>query len=137
MFVSLWNPHVPILPTIALTFVCAAIACGEVALLPMAAFLASFVAQTYIGLVPCAAGLCVIAIVSAAAKSRLERGVWIDAGTRRAVNLTAWLLVLLGVVRLPTKSSIALAALRDGDVFLASHMQDRRWETRLPRGRSM
>ena len=95
MFVSLWNPHVPILPTIALTFVCAAIACGEVALLPLAAFLASFIAQTYIGLVPCAAGLCVIAIVSAAAKSRLERGVWIDAGTRRAVNLTAWLLILL------------------------------------------
>ena len=95
MFVSLWNPHVPILPTIALTFVCAAIACGEVALLPLAAFLASFVAQTYIGLVPCAAGLCVIAIVSAVVKSRLERGVWIDAGTRRAVNLTAWLLVLL------------------------------------------
>ena len=61
----------------------------------MAAFLASFIAQTYIGLVPCAAGLFLIAIVSAAAKSRLERGVWIDAGTTRAVNLTGWLLILL------------------------------------------
>jgi hypothetical protein len=95
MFVSLWNPHVPVLPTIALTFVCAAIACGEVALLPLAAFLASFVAQTYIGLAPCAAGLFLIALFSAAVTSRHERGVWIDPGARRAVNLTAWLLILL------------------------------------------
>ncbi len=79
IFVSMWNPHVPVLPTIALTFVCAAIACGEVALIPLAAFLASFVAQTSIGLLPCAAGLCVIALLSAAAKSHLAGGVWIDA----------------------------------------------------------
>ncbi len=85
----------PILPAIALTFVCAAIASGEVALIPLAAFLASFIAQTYIGLAPCAAGLCLIAVVSAAAKSRLERGVWIDTGSRRVINLTAWLLILL------------------------------------------
>ena len=95
IFVSLWNPHVPILPTIALTFVCAAIACGEVALIPLAAFLASFIAQTSVGLLPCAAGLCLIAIFSATVKSRLERGVWIEARTRRAVKLTAWLLILL------------------------------------------
>jgi hypothetical protein len=95
IFVSMWNPHVPILPTIALTFVCAAIACGEVGLIPLAAFLASFIAQTSIGLLPCAAGLCVIALVSAAAQSRRARGVWIDAGTMRAINRTAWLLVVL------------------------------------------
>ena len=95
LFVSLWNPYVPILPTIALTFVCAAIASGEVGLTPLAAFLASFIAQTYVGLLPCAAGLCVIAFFSAAAKSRLDRGVWIDAATRSVLNRTAWLLILL------------------------------------------
>jgi hypothetical protein len=95
LFVSMWNPHVPILPTIALTFVCAAIACGEVALIPLAAFLASFIAQTSIGLLPCAAGLCAIALFSAAAKSRLASRVWIDAGTRRVVHLTTWLLLVL------------------------------------------
>ena len=95
LFVSLWNPHVPILPTIALTFVCAAIACGEVGLIPLAAFLASFIAQTSVGLLPCAAGLCLIAIFSAAAQSRRERGVWMEAGTRRAIHRTAWLLILL------------------------------------------
>jgi hypothetical protein len=95
IFVSLWNPHVPILPTMALTFVCAAIACGEVALIPLAAFLASFIAQTSIGLVPCAAGLCLIALFSAAVKSRVGRGVWIDAGIKKAVSLTTWLLLLL------------------------------------------
>ena len=54
---SLWNPHVPIVPTIALTVVCAAIAAGEVTLIPLAVILASFIAQTYIGLLPYAAGL--------------------------------------------------------------------------------
>jgi hypothetical protein len=95
IFVSLWNPHVPILPTVALTFVCAAIACGEVTLIQLAACLSSFIAQTSIGLLPCAAGLCLFALFAAAAKSRLEGGVWIDAATKRAVHRTTWLLILL------------------------------------------
>ena len=91
ILVSLWNPHVPIVPTIALTVVCAAIAAGEVTLIPVAVTLASFIAQTYIGLLPYAAGLSAIAITAAIATSRLDHGVWIDPKTSRVLNLTAWL----------------------------------------------
>ena len=92
---SLWNPHVPIVPTMALTVVCAAIATGEVALIPLAVALASFVAQTYVGLLPLAAGLSLIAITAALATSRHHHGVWIDPKTSRVLHLTAWLLIIL------------------------------------------
>jgi hypothetical protein len=95
VFVSLWNPHVPIAPTIALTIVCAAIAAGEVTLIPLAAALASFIAQTYIGVLPYAAGLPSAAIVAAIATSRIDHGVWIAPKTSRVLNLTAWLLIIL------------------------------------------
>ncbi len=95
ILVSFWNPHVPIVPTIALTVVCAAIAAGEVSLLPLAAALASFIAQTYIGLLPYAVGLSSLAITAAVATSRIDHGVWIDPKTSRALNLTAWLLIIL------------------------------------------
>jgi len=95
ILVSLWNPHVPVLPTIALTVVCAAVAAGEVTLIPLAVTLASFIAQTYVGLLPYAAGLCSIAITAAIARSRIDHGVWIDQKTSRALNLTAWLGIIL------------------------------------------
>ena len=95
ILVSFWNPHVSIVPTIALTVVCAAIAAGEVTLIPLAATLASFIAQTYIGLLPFAAGLSSIAITTAIAASRIDHGVWIDPKTSRVLNLTAWLLIIL------------------------------------------
>jgi hypothetical protein len=95
ILVSVWNPHVPIVPTIALTVVCGAIAAGEVTLIPLAATLASFIAQTYIGLLPYAAGLSSIAIIAVIATSRRDHGVWIDPKTSRVLNLTAWLLIIL------------------------------------------
>jgi len=95
ILVSLWNPHVPIVPTIALTVVCAAIAAGEVTLIPLAVTFASFIAQTYIGLLPYAAGLSSIAIIAGIATYRIDHGVWIDQKTSRVLNLTAWLVVIL------------------------------------------
>ena len=92
---SLWNPHVSIMPTIALPVVCAAVASGEVALIPLAVTLGSFIAQTYVGLLPCAVGLCSMAIGAAMATSRIERGVWIDSKTWRVLHLTVWLLLIL------------------------------------------
>ena len=92
---SFWNPHVSIVPTIALTVVCAAIAAGEVTLIPLAVTLASFIAQTYIGLLPYAAGVSAIAITSAIATSRLDHGVWFDPKTSRVLKLTAWLVIML------------------------------------------
>src|SRR6185436_11608521 len=74
IFVSTWNPHVPIMPALALAPVCAAIAAGEVALLPLAAVFASFAAQTHTGLAPYSVGLPALAIIVATARSRIATG---------------------------------------------------------------
>jgi hypothetical protein len=95
IFLSTWNPHVPIMPAVALIPVCAAIAEGEVTLLPLAAVFASFAAQTYTGLAPYSVGLPAVAVIVATARSRIASGIWADPRTRRFFNLTAWLLVVL------------------------------------------
>ena len=95
IFLSAWNPYVPIMPAVALLAICAAIAAGEVTLLPLAAVFASFTAQTYVGLVPYSVGLSAVAIIVAMARSRIASGVWANPRTRRLLNLTAWLLVVL------------------------------------------
>jgi hypothetical protein len=93
--VSLWNPHVPILPAAALIATAAAIAAGEVTLIPLAAVLASFIAQTHVALLPYAAVLSLLAMAVTLTTSRVGRGVWIEPKTRRLLHLTAWLLVIL------------------------------------------
>jgi hypothetical protein len=95
ILLSAWNPHVPIMPAVALTAMCAAIAAGEVTLLPLAAVFASFAAQTYVGLVPFSVGLSAVAVIVATARSRIASGIWADPRTRRLLNLTACLLVVL------------------------------------------
>ena len=92
---SFWNPHVSIVPTVALTVVCAAIAAGEVTLIPLAVALASFIAQTHIGLLPYAAGVSAIAITAAIATSRRDHGVWFDPKTSRILKLSLWLALVL------------------------------------------
>ena len=92
---SFWNPHVSIMPTIALTVVCAAIAAGEVTLIPLAVTLGSFIAQTYIGLLPYAVGLCLDShhrryCDLSSRPRRLDRP-----EDRRVLQLTVWLLIML------------------------------------------
>jgi hypothetical protein len=95
IFVSTWNPHVPIMPALALIPVCAAIAAGEVTLLPLAAVFASFSAQTHASLAPYSVGLPGVAVIVATARSRIATGIWADPRTRRVLHLTAWLLAVL------------------------------------------
>jgi len=52
LLTSPWNPHVLILPTLALIGVSAAVAAGAIGLLPLAVGIASFVTQTHVGLAP-------------------------------------------------------------------------------------
>jgi hypothetical protein len=52
MLASQWNPHVLVLPTMAIVVVAAAIAAGWMRLLPLLVALASFVVQTHLGLGP-------------------------------------------------------------------------------------
>lgn len=51
---SPWNPHVPLLPLVALIVVAADVVAGRARLLPGVALLASLAAQAHIALVPCA-----------------------------------------------------------------------------------
>jgi hypothetical protein len=54
LLVSPWNPHVVVLPLATLAVVAAAVASGDIGLLPLGVGLASFVMQTHLGVVPTA-----------------------------------------------------------------------------------
>jgi hypothetical protein len=54
LLVSPWNPHVIVVPLAALAGVAAAVANGDIGLLPLGVGLASFVMQTHLGIVPTA-----------------------------------------------------------------------------------
>ena len=60
---SPWNPHVIVLPTMALIVASAAILSGWAGLLPLAAVIATFVGQTHVGVLPS------VLVVSAIASS--------------------------------------------------------------------
>jgi hypothetical protein len=89
---SPWNPHVIVLPTMALIVVSAAILSGWAELLPIAAVMATFVGQTHVGVLPS------VLVVSAIASSvvlmaAVSEG---DPGKRR--RLVRILSVTLGVL---------------------------------------
>ena len=94
MMVSAWNPHITIIPLIALLVTSAAVACGSLLLMPVAALLASFVVQTHVALLPVAV-LTVLTAIGGARRgaARADRARW-----RRAVNLAAWVLVAVWIV---------------------------------------
>jgi hypothetical protein len=65
LLVSPWNPHVVVLPLAALVVVAAAVASGDIGLLPIGVGLASFVMQTHLGVVPTAVAVCAVAALAA------------------------------------------------------------------------
>ena len=75
MMASQWNPHVLVLPTMAIVVVAAAIAAGRILLLPVLVALASFVVQTHLGLGPA-----VIAVSGAATAMLVVRATVIRSG---------------------------------------------------------
>jgi hypothetical protein len=89
---SPWNPHVIVLPTMALIVVCAAILSGRAGLLPLAAAMATCVAQTHLGVLPS------VLVVSAIALSAVL-GAWVSerdpVKRRRLVRIVS---VTLGVL---------------------------------------
>ena len=95
MLASQWNPHVLVLPTMAIIVVSAAVASGSLSLLPVLAALVSFVVQTHLGLGPTVVATAGVAIALAfvgwyrARDSQPRPRVW------PVLNATLWLLVLL------------------------------------------
>ncbi|HEX4347466.1 MAG TPA: hypothetical protein VHZ73_07825 [Vicinamibacterales bacterium] len=94
LVVSAWNPHVVVLPAMVLIVAAAGAAGGDVALLPLAALVASFVAQTDVALVPLVFVVGIIAVLGALTAT------W---GTNRyallkAANTAAWVVLACWLV---------------------------------------
>jgi hypothetical protein len=87
----IWAPAAPLLPFTLLIFVCWSIACGEVALLPLAVLLASFVAQCHFIFVLPSIGLLAVAL-GGLLLQRARRGA-AEAPVRRwaLIALVVWL----------------------------------------------
>ncbi|MEO8259863.1 MAG: hypothetical protein ABI868_21140, partial [Acidobacteriota bacterium] len=90
MLASPWNPHVIVLPTMALIVVCAAVLSGRAGLLPLVAMIATFVGQTHVGVLPSVlvvsaltSGVVLTAAISEAdqdRRRRLIRILWVTLG---------------------------------------------------------
>jgi hypothetical protein len=88
---EIWSPAAPLLPFTLLIFVCWSIACGEVALLPLAVLLASFVVQChYIFVLP---SIALLAVALGGLLVQRARGGAADAPLRRwaLIALAVWL----------------------------------------------
>lgn len=95
---SAWNPHIGVLPLLALVIMSAAMAAGELRLLPASALFASFICQAHIGLVPVTAAVVTAALILlAACPERVRRAGSVEPDQRRSLavwaNLAAWLMV--------------------------------------------
>ena len=98
LLVSAWNPHVVVLPLAALVVVAAAVATGEIGLLPLGVVLASFVMQTHLGVVPTTLAVCaVLAAATWQARDAMRR--------RRAVIAAATVFAVLWAVPLAEQLS--------------------------------
>jgi hypothetical protein len=100
---SAWNPHIGVLPLLALIVMSAAMAAGEIRLLPAVALFASFISQAHIGLVPVTVAVVTAAFVFLAfCPEPGRRGESIEVERRRSLavwtNVTAWLLVPVWVL---------------------------------------
>jgi hypothetical protein len=87
---SFWNPHILVLPLAAFLASCAAIAIGEMALIPIAVLIASWMIQAHVGLTIAviACGMVTARLAHAARRSVPRSTVWLTA----AVLSAAWAL---------------------------------------------
>ena len=60
---SQWNPHVLVLPSVAVIGMAAAVAVGWIELLPFVAIVAAFAVQTHLGLLPTIAAVVAASLV--------------------------------------------------------------------------
>lgn len=75
LLADVWNPHAPMLPFAVLLVLCARLASGVITVLPWLVLVASFVAQTHIGFVPCTAAVTATAGLLYVARCRVVPGV--------------------------------------------------------------
>ena len=81
---SFWNPHFLILPLAALLVACATVSAGHQRAWPLVAFLASWVVQAHIGLLPAVTVCCALSAVLS----------WLSTKGRTPL-VTRWLVMLI------------------------------------------
>lgn len=87
LLASPWTPHVVLLPLALLMIASAALACGQLWALPVAALCASFVIQTHLGSALCVGVVVAVATVTAIFRGGSWRG---PAFAALAIVLVAW-----------------------------------------------
>jgi hypothetical protein len=87
---SFWNPHILVLPLAAWLALCAAIAIGEIALIPVAVLIASWMIQAHVGLTIAviACGMVTARLAQGSGRSVPRSTKWLTA----AVLIAAWAL---------------------------------------------
>ena len=93
VFGSHWTAHIVIIPFASLVVSCAAVAAGDAAVIPVTALFASFVVQTDVALLPCAAVVIAVTLVVAARRrARMpSRTLLLPSATALAGLLLVWL----------------------------------------------
>lgn len=89
LLTSMWNPHVLLVPFVALLVTAAMVMAGRLSLLPITLAIASFVAQTHVGLLPVAVVICLCALVGALRHPQPARWPWL-AGSAALLVLLWW-----------------------------------------------
>src|SRR6202163_138579 len=91
MLASPWNPHVIVLPFMALVVIAAAIVGGWIELLPLAMLIGTFAVQTHLGVLPSVVAVSAIALGAVL----VSAGSGVPISRRRAVGIVSVTLCLL------------------------------------------
>jgi hypothetical protein len=107
LLTSVWNPHVLLVPFVALIITAAMVMAGRLSLLPVTLAIASFVAQTHVGLLPVAVVICLCAVAGALRHPQPALRPWLAGSAALLVLL--WWPSLLEQFTSPTGNLAAIA----------------------------
>jgi hypothetical protein len=113
LLTSVWNPHVLLVPFLALIITAAITMGGRRPLLPVTLAIASFVAQTHVGLLPVAVVVCLCALIcvliGALRQPHAQQARWLWLAGSAVLVTLLWWPALLEQVRSPTGNFTAIA----------------------------
>jgi hypothetical protein len=92
---SAWNPHILVVPMMAFIVTTAGVANGGVRWLPVSVFLASFLGQTHVGVVPAIAGVFCLALAGMPRERPPVRAIVVAVTASCLVFAVAWLPTIL------------------------------------------
>jgi len=109
LLVSVWNPHVVVLPTAVFLLAASGLAAGDGALLPLVVAAGSFVVQSDVAVVPVVAAVSLVALIAFAKQSRFSNR---QLAAAVAIALLAWSVPLVEQVTATAAAGNAAALVR-------------------------